>query len=119
MRRLRVHPLTPLFAYAIVLAMLLVVYASAGYAPSRNFDSATSLAWPLLVACWAAADARRRRVTPCFDFGFFCYALLPIAVPAYCLWSRGWRGMLTLLGLSALAVLPFVVEAVALAMLCG
>lgn len=83
-----------------------------GLAPSPTFQVATSFCWSLLLAFWIVADARRRKCVPCFDFGFFCYVFLPIAVPWYCLWSRGPRGVLTLVAFAALWLVPYMIASV-------
>ncbi|MCA9235058.1 MAG: hypothetical protein KDA44_06290 [Planctomycetales bacterium] len=113
------HPLAPLVAFALALATLLVAYIAAGYAPSPMFEVLTSVAWGLLLAYWVVTDARRRSITPCFDFGFFCYAFLPLVVPGYCVWSRGWRGGLLILTLAVLWLLPYFAAGLAWSALYG
>jgi hypothetical protein len=90
--RFAVHPLAPLFVFSVALTGFLLFYLTAGIAPSYAFQVAASLAWAILVAMWVVEDARRRTSVPCYDFGFICYLLLPIAIPWYCFSSRGWRG---------------------------
>jgi hypothetical protein len=48
------------------------------------------------------ADARRLRQVPCYELGAFVLFGWLVAVPWYCVWSRGragWRIALALLGL--------------------
>lgn len=109
MRQILVHPLMPLLIFSLTLAALLTTYLVAGSAPSATFELVAAVSWSLLLALWIVADARRRTGIPCFDFGFFCYVLLPVAVPWYCFWSRGWRGVLTLSAIVGLWLAPYIV----------
>lgn len=77
--------------------------------PSPAFETLSGALSSVLLAVWIAADARRRGVTPCYDFGFLCYLTLPIATPWYCFWSRGWRGVFTLLLLAGIWLTPSLV----------
>lgn len=119
MRLAIIHPFAPQLVFAIALAALLIAYLVAGFAPSDTFQTVAGLNWSLLLAFWIVADARRRRCTPCFDFGFFCYLFLPLAVPWYCFWSRGWRGALTLVAVYGLGLAPYIVASVAWQLLYG
>lgn len=103
------HPLAPLLLFAIILTGFLTTYLVAGFAPSETFEQLAGFVWGLLVLLWIVADARRRTGVPCFDFGFICYALFPLAVPWYCFSSRGWRGAMLLLMLYALWAVPHIV----------
>jgi hypothetical protein len=76
-------------------------------APSPTFQLVASFCWSLLLAFWIVADARRRNCVPCFDFGFFCYLFLPVAVPWYCFWSRGLRGAFMLITFAVLWLVPY------------
>lgn len=99
------HPLTPQLLFSAAFSTLLVAYPLAGAAPSTEFEFLGMFGWSLLLVVWIITDARRR-ITPCFEFGYLCGIFLPLAVPWYCLWSRGWRGMLTLLALVSLWLAP-------------
>jgi hypothetical protein len=55
-------------------------------------------------------DARLRKRTPCFDFGFLIWVTAIISVPWYFWSSRGFfKGMLILLMLAILLALPQIV----------
>jgi len=108
-----VHPFLPLLLFSVAHAALLTTYIAAGLEPSYTFQIVASLSWTLLVALWIVADARRHPGIPCFDFGFFCYMFLPLAVPWYCIWSRSWRGLLMLITLTALWLGPHFVATMA------
>jgi hypothetical protein len=100
------YPLSPLVIFAVLLSAIYSTYLFAGMAPSPRFDVVTSLCWAFLLVYWMVADARRRLHVPCFDFGFLCYVLLPLSIPWYCFWSRGWRGALIFLVLLAIFLAP-------------
>jgi hypothetical protein len=106
-RRLIFHPFAPLVLFSGVLALLFTTYLTLGVAPSPDFEAVVAVMWSLLFATWVLADTRRRQSLPCYDFGFFCYVFMPLVVPAYCFWSRGWRGALVLVALLAVWVTPY------------
>jgi hypothetical protein len=103
------YPLAPLLLFSVALTALLVTYLAVGLSPSPTFEFIASFFWSLLLALWIVADVRRKSGVPCFDFGFFCYLFLPIAVPWYCVWSRGVRGLLLLVGIGLLWLAPYFV----------
>ncbi|MCI0332520.1 MAG: hypothetical protein L0228_04780 [Planctomycetes bacterium] len=109
MRYFITHPIAPLLLFSIVLAALLAAYLAVGMSPSTSFEVVASFSWSLLLAFWVVADARRRKGIPCFDFGLFCYVFLPLVVPWYCFWSRGWRGALTLVAIAGLWLAPYII----------
>lgn len=108
-RRLLLHPLAPLIGFSLALTAFYVGYLLAGYAPSNLFLTLTSLVWGLLLPMWVVADARRSCAVPCFDFGFLCWLALPVSLPWYCFWSRGWRGAFVLFLIAGLFFAPYLV----------
>jgi len=70
------------------------------------FGAILSYALPVTIALWVAADLRQRGHTPCFDLPFLLLLAWPLSILWYCLWTRGWRGLLLWFGLLALAYLP-------------
>jgi len=100
------RPLAPLLVYSVVLTFFWVTYIAGGRSPTPAFEFLAAYFWAFLTVFWAVADARRRGRVPCFDFGFLCLACYPISVPWYCLWSRGWHGLLTLTLLIGLWATP-------------
>lgn len=106
------HPLAPMVTLSLAMSLALTGYLVLGATPSRGFEAITSALLAFALALWIRADAKRRRLTPCYDFGFLCYLTLPIATPWYCFWSRGWRGGLTLLLLIGLWLAPYLVAVV-------
>jgi hypothetical protein len=85
-----------------VICLFSVAYAVIGIEASPLAEALLRLAPPLGVALWVEADARRLRRTPCYEIGAFVLFGWPMAVPSYCLWSRGrpgWRLALALIGL--------------------
>jgi hypothetical protein len=108
MRRYLLHPLAPLVAYSAFLALCWVAYVLYDAAPAPAIQFALAYIWALLSLWWITTDARRHDRTPCFDFGFLCLVYYPLSLPWYCFWSRGWRGLSTLLLLASLWALPVV-----------
>jgi hypothetical protein len=47
---------------------------------------------------WLRTDSRRRGVLSVYDLGFFLYLAWPIVMPYYLLKTRGWNGLLVMLG---------------------
>ena len=112
MRRFLVHPLSPLLLFSFISTAFYIVYLTLGRVPSEAFEVLVSFGWTLLLGLWIVSDARRSKRTPCFDFGLFCFMFLPVVVPWYCIWSRGWRGALTLLMLVCIWLAPPIVATV-------
>ena len=51
-----------------------------------------------LMVTWVIGDmARRGRRAP-YDTDTFLYMTAPLAIPAYLLWTRRWRGLLVVVG---------------------
>lgn len=106
-----VHPLSPLVALSCATTVVLCVLVAVGRSASPWVDVALDYGWPLMLLVWMTADARRIRRTPCYDFGFLAALCFPLSLPWYCVWSRGWRGVLLLFLLLALWVAPHVLAA--------
>lgn len=68
---------------------------------------------PIALMIWVLWDAQSRRCTPCYDFGFFVYLGWLVAIPGYLVWTRGWRGLLVLIGFVVLFLLPLIAPVVA------
>jgi len=118
MTRLIAHPFAPLIVFAAIIALVFSGYLAMGVTPSTDLQAIVAVMWALLFATWVMADARRGQSLP-YDFGFFCYVFMPIIVPAYCFWSRGWRGALTLATLLAIWFAPYLVAIVLWTFLYG
>jgi hypothetical protein len=103
-----------------VVSLFCAVYETSGVHPSPLAEVLMRLAPPLAATLWVEADARRLRRIPCYEFGAFVLFAWLVAIPCYCLWSRGrsgWRAALALLGLvfapsliAGIAVLIFAPE---------
>lgn len=109
MRGAVARSLRPLVVFSVIIAITLSGYVVAGAAPSDSFEMMVAFVWAILLAWWIVRDARCRAEVPCFDFGLFCYAFLPLSVPCYCLWSRGWRGFGMLTLILAIWIAPYLV----------
>ena len=97
-----------LVLYSAVFTGIALAYQVFGAEPSRPAQLLFSYGPPAGVAIWIEADARRRRRSPCWEFGAFVLFGWPIAVPAYCFWSRGRGGWPLLAGLGAAVLAPSV-----------
>ena len=95
--------------YAGVFTLFAMAYQVTGAEFSRPAALLFSYGTPAAVAVWIDADARRRRRSPCWEFGAFVVFAWPVAVPTYCFWSRGREGWRLLGGLVAVIVGPGVV----------
>jgi hypothetical protein len=104
--RLLGNPFAPLAIFALVSAGVVCAYRGTRAAPGPGAGLLIPCGWTFLLALWMEADARRRRRTPCFEFGFLALLALPVSLPWYCLWSRGWWGLPVLLALFAMWALP-------------
>jgi hypothetical protein len=108
-QRALLSPIAPLLFFSIGFGAILSAYMALGAAPSLGFETAASFVWCVLLALWIVNDARRRRGIPCFDFGLYCYFLLPVTITWHCVSTRGWRGILLLLAICATWILPYLV----------
>lgn len=105
MRWLR--PLVILTMTAGAATALLVAHVVAGRTPSETVQQLILLGLALAIVLWMTLDARLRHRTPCYDFGFLAAIFFPVSVVWYVFWSRGWKGLLTLVGLIGLWVVPW------------
>jgi hypothetical protein len=119
LRRLVSNPLAPLLLFSLTASAISAAYLFAGRSPTQTFDSVVQLSWAVLVVFWVVIDARKGHRIPCFDFGLFCYLFLPITLPWYCFWSRGWRGTFLILAIYGLGVLPYFTQSIVWEMLYG
>ena len=106
MSELWINPKTPLVLYTLLGSIAWGVYGYEGWSPTDGLIQLTGFFNAILICGWAVADARQSRNTPCFDFGQLCWQLFYIAIPWYCLRSRGWRGLLILFFLLGVLVFP-------------
>jgi hypothetical protein len=88
-------PTLMLWLYAIALGIASVATPNARGLPKRA-DLASSVAFPLIVASWVMADARKRGRRLCHDYDSFVYFAWPLVVPVYLFQTRGSRALLTL-----------------------
>ncbi len=65
----------------------------------------TGLAFPLLIAIWVSADARRRQRTIGYGFPALVFLLWPIFAPIYLFQTRGVRAFLSILAFFAMLVI--------------
>jgi len=103
----RIGPLRMLVATVTALTAFQVPYAAAGVPPSTAAALLTSCGLAVAFILWIVDDARSRRCVPCFDFGFLVAVFFPASLAWYVLWTRGRRGLTTLVALFALMLLPW------------
>ena len=112
----RFGPMGMLVAAVVASSAFLIAHVAAGAIPSDEVQQLTSFGLALAFVLWVIADARSQHRTPCYDFGFLVAVFFPASLVWYVLWSRGWRGWLTLGALIGLMLLPWVFATVALAL---
>jgi hypothetical protein len=100
-------------------SVFLITHVVFGPPPSEEVQVLTSFALALAFILWVMADARSRHRTPCYDFGFLVGIFFPASLVWYVLWTRGWRGLLTLAALVGLMLLPYISATVARIILYG
>src|ERR1700749_1882116 len=92
-------PIAALIVMALIATGLRCAYAIARLPISSPAEYVLGCCWGYPMMIWMNHDAVRGRRRPCFDFGLFILYAFPVSLLWYCVWSRGWRGMLLLLGL--------------------
>src|SRR5688500_19952149 len=70
------------------------------------FAAISGYAIPIVLATWTAADLRARGRTPSFELPFLLLLAWPVSLLCYCIWTRGWHGLLLAIGLIVLSYLP-------------
>ena len=83
--------------------------------PPEATPTVWALVFAILAAIWVQRDAEQRRLPVPFEFSFLVYVLLPLALPYHLIRTRGWKGLLHLLGFVLIFVLPTVAGALAYA----
>ncbi len=91
-----IAPTLMLWLFAVAFGIASAIGPDGAGMPKRA-ELASSVAFPLVVASWVMADARKRGRRPCYDFDSFVYFAWPIVVPVYLFQTRGARALLTLL----------------------
>jgi hypothetical protein len=109
----RYGPLAMLLIAVAMVSALQVAYTTTGATASDAAAVLMSLVLGMAFIIWMVADARVRRQTPCYDFGFLVAVFFPVSLLWYVVWSRGWRGTLTLAALLGLMLLPWLSAAAA------
>jgi hypothetical protein len=102
----------PRATLALGVFFLVVNFAVALYAlnrtqPSGAFMLVYYVGAALVVAYWILADGRRLGLRGSVDQGWFLVATWPLALPYHLFKTRGWKGVLTLLGLVGLVALTY------------
>lgn len=98
-----------LFLLTAFLSVFNTLYFLNGVPYSLLAECIAAYTLPLAIMTWVVWDAQSRRCTPCYDFGFLVYLGWVVAIPGYLVWTRGWRGLLVLIGFVVLLQLPWIV----------
>ncbi|MFO0960091.1 MAG: hypothetical protein U0800_22085 [Isosphaeraceae bacterium] len=115
----QLHPLAVLVGSVAVITAFQVAYVAIWVNPSPAAAPLLSIALALAFVHWVEADVRRRSGLPCHDFGFLIAVYFPASLLWYAVWSRGWRGLVTFLGLLGLMLVPWLSTIVACLLLYG
>lgn len=107
------RPYLWLLVLTVVVAVFDCAYVYSGIPFSPLAEVLSVYTIPLAIMIWVVWDAQSRRCTPCYDFGLMVYVALYLALPGYLIWTRGWRGLLLLLGFILLFMAPFVCAQIA------
>jgi hypothetical protein len=102
----RLPPLGILFAIVALFSIFQFASVTLGTSDPEIAALLTSIGLSLAFVIWMMADARIRRRTPCYEFGFLVWVYFPLSLIWYVVWSRGWRAVFVLTGLFALMLLP-------------
>ncbi|SRR6266568_2039560 len=78
----------------------------------KRADLASRVAFPLVMASWVLADARKRGRRLCYDYDSFVFFAWPVVVPVYLFQTRGARGFLTLLCFAGICVIAVLASSV-------
>lgn len=103
------NPAAHLVAYSVILTICFSAFVGSRTGPPPRFEEIASFGWALMLVLWMDADARRRRILPCYDFGFLAGVFFPVSLVWYCIWSRGWRGAFLFIGLLTLFIAPYTI----------
>jgi hypothetical protein len=69
-----------LVTYAALVTTCLVAFLWGDAPPPPEFGDVASVGWGLMLILWMDADARRRRMLPCYDFGFLAGVFFPLSL---------------------------------------
>ncbi len=72
---------------------------------SAAIDFASRSAFPLILASWVMADARKRGRRLCYDYDSFVFFAWALVVPVYLFQTRGIRAFLTLLWFAGICLI--------------
>jgi len=81
-----------------VIALIIASVASRdGTGLPKRADFISRAVFPLAVASWVIADARKRGSPLCYDYDSFVFFAWPVGLPVYLFQTRGARAFLTFL----------------------
>lgn len=81
--------------------------------PSESALTVASISLCLFILYWVMLDARRRGRVGCHDFGFLMGVFFPVSLVWYLVATRGWRGVVVLVGIALVFLLPSVATMIA------
>jgi hypothetical protein len=106
-----IAPFLPMIALSCLLSLMNVAAIARGVLPPTSLLVDYAASGFLLL--WVVTDARRRRCVPCHEFAFLVGVFLPVALPWYVFWTRGWRGLRVLAAFAGLILVPWAIGVVA------
>ncbi|MBI2926019.1 MAG: hypothetical protein HYY24_09970 [Verrucomicrobia bacterium] len=86
-----------LWAYSLTHATVWAASAADGSQMPAGIDIGSRFAFPLVLAAWVTADARKRGHALCYDFDSFVFLAWPVVLPCYLFQTRGLRAFIALL----------------------
>ncbi|MGH8444009.1 MAG: hypothetical protein ACREVL_02025 [Solimonas sp.] len=97
-----------ILGFSLMLSLYEAILGARAASIGDGLQGAWAVAFAVLVALWARADAPTRPVSRPFDFGFLFLLFWPVALPWYLVRTRGMEGLVLFAGFFALYFAPFV-----------
>lgn len=113
------HSFGPLFLMSFGGSAISVVCVLMGSDPCNTFMQVWTSGFCLGVLAWIETDARQRRRTPFFDFGYLISFGMPLTLFWYLFKTRGWWTFLLVPMLYFVWMIPAISMAIAWASIYG
>lgn len=96
------------WASVFLIAFIFGLYGGMAVPMRPYADLFAGLALQLGIAIWLDGDIRRRGYRPAFDSKTFLFFAWPVVGPYYLFRTRGWKGLVPILGFIALLTMGYV-----------